>query len=554
MNDSSFIFFTQDEIISKMNIDPRIQESFKNVFIRIQEYLNKKGYTNGKSYLDFLSKKMIDLDEPFSIKIDDTNILVSEFEGKFDYTQNTLLINAANLNSPNLEHILCHEIIHFLSHHLSNDYVNSISQNVVDGKMSLPFTTSDLFVQLDHKFTEEALTEIITSEIMQQNTMAYDSQIQIQRFFNELSGEDVIKNFFQGYVYSDYNKIKAYVANINAYEQKFLNDNVDSVFIENNIELVQAQRELIKTFLNPQNSKSIEEYISSYEKLLKRPIKDEEYVSSIISQMDKIFLENTINLDVSIKKEKLEQVKKLLEKKHYFGDKNLFEFQFGNRTLGVSSEGIIYGDLTNIGIDNSISNKVVLWQNGQNITIELDKLQVNYCQEKIDAELKRAISDFNKNKENSGYPKISSKVRQIVYKRDVLTPHIKDTLRTDGEMAMEEEFGKEMSNTQQSSFNKPHISTETKRKVEKRDLRLQDVSKSNATNQCQMSDKTEKAKLEEQRRDLRRMQFGEKSKSTIVNTQKVPNLNDVLRQQQIIQQQQQMNMDDELEQHNGMSM
>ena len=119
---------------------------------------------------------------------------------------------------------------------------------------------------------------------------------------------------------------------------------------------------------------------------------------------------------------------------------------------------------------------------------------------------------------------------------------------------MEEEFGKEMQNAQQSTFNKPHISTKTKRKVEERDLRLQDVYKSNAKNKSQISGKTEKAKLEEQRRDLRRMQFGEKSRSTVVNTQKVPNLNDVLRQQQIIQQQQQMKMEDELEQHNGMSM
>lgn len=164
------------------------------------------------------------------------------------------------------------------------------------------------------------------------------------------------------------------------------------------------------------------------------------------------------------------------------------------------------------------------------------------------------IQNDNEQQKTVNHPRISGKIRQTVYTRDILTPHISDTLRTDGEIVMEEEFGKEVSNTQQSSFNRPHISTKIKRKVEERDLRVQDFYKSNATTQTQKSDKTEKAKLEEQRRDLRRMQFGEKSKSTVVNAQKVPNLNDILRQQQIIQQQQQMNMEDELEQHNGMSM
>ena len=164
------------------------------------------------------------------------------------------------------------------------------------------------------------------------------------------------------------------------------------------------------------------------------------------------------------------------------------------------------------------------------------------------------IQNNNEQQKIVSRPRISGKIRQTVYTRDVLTPHINDTLRTDGEIVMEEEFGKEMQNAQQSTFNKPHISTKTKRKVEERDLRLQDVYKSNAKNKSQISGKTEKAKLEEQRRDLRRIQFGEKSSSTVVNTQKVPNLNDVLRQQQIIQQQQQMKMEDELDQDHGMSM
>ena len=121
---------------------------------------------------------------------------------------------------------------------------------------------------------------------------------------------------------------------------------------------------------------------------------------------------------------------------------------------------------------------------------------------------------------NASYRKENETTQDYVF-----TDNPNTKKREEAEMVMEEEFGKAMPNTKQPSFNKPHI-----------------------------SGKTEKAKLEEQRRDLRRMQFSEKSRATVVNTQKVPNLNDVLRQQQIIQQQQQMKMEDELEQHNGMSM
>ncbi len=152
------------------------------------------------------------------------------------------------------------------------------------------------------------------------------------------------------------------------------------------------------------------------------------------------------------------------------------------------------------------------------------------------------------------HPRISGKVRQTVYTRDVLTPHLTDPIRTDDGMTMEEEFGKGMTNAQRPTINKPHILTETKRKIKERDLKSQDVYKSNTTPQSQITDKTEKAKLEEQRRDLRRKQFEAKKQATIVNTQKVPNLTDVLRQQQLLQQQQQINLENELEQHNGMSM
>lgn len=555
MKDKSFLYFTQDEIISKMNIDSRIQDTFKNVFMKIQDYFNQKGYTDERNYYNFLSEIMLDPESPFSIKIDDTHFLISEFEGRHDFYKNEILLNINNLQSNSLEHILCHEIVHFLSSKLSSNFFNSVAQDAVDGKIEIPFTTCR-YLNLDNGFTEEALTEMITSEIMQQDIMSYHTQIQIQSYFNELVGEDVIKNFFNGFVYEDLNKIKKYIGHINDFEQKFLN-NEATVLIEDNVDLVLAQRELIQTFLNPKDIKNIEDYISSYEKLLNRPIEDIDYVNGIISQMDKIILGNIDDKHYGDKKSKIEEIKKILERKHFFGDKEIYQFEFSNKTLGITPDGVVYGNLDNIGIDDSKPHTIVLWnENGKNISLSLDNLVFTSNGEKYDIDLNNAKKSFNAHAHQSklNRPIISRDVRKTAYTRDILTPHITDPLRTDGEIVMEEEFGKEMPNIQQSTFYRPHIPATTKRKVEERDLRLQNVYKNKSTTQSQISGKTEKSKLEEQRRDLRRMQFGEKSKSTVVNTQKVPNLNDVLRQQQIIQQQQQIKMEDELEQHNGMSM
>ena len=40
MEDSSFIYFTQDDVISKIDIDTRLVDSFKRVMKRLQDYFN----------------------------------------------------------------------------------------------------------------------------------------------------------------------------------------------------------------------------------------------------------------------------------------------------------------------------------------------------------------------------------------------------------------------------------------------------------------------------------------------------------------------------------
>ena len=50
MEDKSFLYYTQDEIIDKLDIDPRLIEPFKRVMHKIQEYFNAHGYTQERDY------------------------------------------------------------------------------------------------------------------------------------------------------------------------------------------------------------------------------------------------------------------------------------------------------------------------------------------------------------------------------------------------------------------------------------------------------------------------------------------------------------------------
>ena len=56
MKDKSFLNLITDENMSKINIDPRLIESFKRVMNTIQEYFNANGYTEQRDYQAFFNE------------------------------------------------------------------------------------------------------------------------------------------------------------------------------------------------------------------------------------------------------------------------------------------------------------------------------------------------------------------------------------------------------------------------------------------------------------------------------------------------------------------
>jgi hypothetical protein len=60
VEDNSFLYFVDDSVLSKIDIDPRLVDSFKRVLSRIQVYFNSNGYVVDRNYKEYLLKNLFD--------------------------------------------------------------------------------------------------------------------------------------------------------------------------------------------------------------------------------------------------------------------------------------------------------------------------------------------------------------------------------------------------------------------------------------------------------------------------------------------------------------
>ena len=118
MEDKSFLEVVSDENIKKIDIDNLLVSAFKNMIIELQNYFNKEGYTKEINYKDFLEEYLLS-DSNRKLKIIVTGLLPETVGGDYSSSKCEIRINKDVLNesSETIEHILCHEFIHFLVHH-----------------------------------------------------------------------------------------------------------------------------------------------------------------------------------------------------------------------------------------------------------------------------------------------------------------------------------------------------------------------------------------------------------------------------------------------------
>ena len=168
MEDKSFINLTNDEYINKMNIDPRLVEALKNVLIKIQTYFNEHGFSHIENYEEYMIKYLVEeSDYKLNIVIEK---LPASIGGCYSFIARKLIINEDVINNTpdELEHVLCHEFLHFLVDH------------------SIDIMYGDRWYGED--FIDEGYTELLAREICPSNGIYYGPIPNLFDFYNKVTG------------------------------------------------------------------------------------------------------------------------------------------------------------------------------------------------------------------------------------------------------------------------------------------------------------------------------------------------------------------------------
>lgn len=383
MDNKDFLYFTQDDILDKIDIDDRLREPFKNVLKKIQEYFNANGYISQRDYKSFIEKYFLNSNEK-NFRI----IIGKDIQGLLGYyykNGNLIHITDKNLSlgREKLEGTLCHEFIHFLvMHGLTNEEINEVNNRT---------------------FINEALTEMLNQQIYPQNN-GYIPQVEMQKYANLLSGKtNNYSLFLKG-------KIDAAITspmwkNYHEYTEKFQKDyDKDSnlqllsnaIFNEN---YINAQRQLIQLFIQPSKSKTFEEYCDCIKKLSQRVAPDQEYVDQIVEQLDNVMI-RTLNIkDEQIKnflKQKLVETRENIKKLQEYDGKRVYEFEILGKKIAIDENLKVRGDL--LGVQrgwNPNTRKMYFEVNGKRIELDVDKLNFNQRQMEIQQKIEELSTYYS---------------------------------------------------------------------------------------------------------------------------------------------------------------
>ncbi len=376
MEDNSFVYFTQDDVLKNIDIDPRLVESFKRVMTRLQKYFNEKGYTKDRDYKEYLERNLFKLgDKSISIGVD--NNMHPNLGGFYNRFECKIRINETKLNEEYLDSILCHEFIHFLVMH---ELEYGVAEEAI----------------IEGGFINEALTELLTQDIYPDvNADAYRAQVTMHKFANKLSGnENNFRMFLLGKI--DAKCLSAawmnYLNCCDSFQDEFDElGYIDLNEAQHNKNYILAQRALITLYINTHTIRSFQEYCDNVKKLVLRPVMDEEYVNKHIELMERGLISNfgvnnTYLKEIIINKikEVRELVKQLSVKDHYF--------EFAGKRLSIddklqitSYDGLLLGFFS---VRSPNNDSISLSYNQDSITLKkedliLDKTEINKKIEEI---------------------------------------------------------------------------------------------------------------------------------------------------------------------------
>ena len=333
VEDKSFIDLLTEENLSKIDIDPRLIDSFKRVTDKLQTYFNANGYTSQRDYKKFFEEYLFkDMDSKLRIRVSDEPSKIGA-AGLYRHNQGITEIHIDETylnNEETLDSIFCHEFIHFLAMR-ELDSVEYPDSEIKNGG-----------------FINEALTEMLTQQIYP-NSNSYQPQVNMLKFANLLTGN--VNNyslFLRGKVdckggASAWNN---FYASANAYQlscadKKFLMR--DAI---NDSNYISAQRCIIQANISPHLISSFGDYRKWVSILQQRPVIDNDFIDKLFTDMDRSLVSN-----LGLKNENLKDImyrqlsdyRQISSALSMYDDKDVYEFEIAGHRAAIDKDRTLYG-------------------------------------------------------------------------------------------------------------------------------------------------------------------------------------------------------------------
>jgi len=275
MNDRCFINVTNENNLIKVNIDSRLIESFKRVMLKLQYYLNEHDLSLEVNYEEYLNKYLLsESKEKLSIIVDELDYSIG---GDYSSNEKRIRINEDVLNNhiEELDHVLCHEFIHFLIHHHSD---------ILYG--------SNFMGQL---FIDEAFTELLAREVIPSKNIYYGALPNIMNFYNKLVGNNINYSYLFSHKLQDLMRSgyfpKTFIIHGDNCMQKYKDGEYKDDNYQYDSEYLGMQRDIINQFCNFEitNFTDLKVFL---EILGNRPALDEEWVTNFIFEHIKPYMDS----------------------------------------------------------------------------------------------------------------------------------------------------------------------------------------------------------------------------------------------------------------------
>lgn len=280
--DEGFLYFTTEEAMKTLSIDPRLRQSFINVMKKMEEYFETNKYENTPVYIERLKRHLLSKwGNNIKINIGSTSIGRSSEYG----SNNEILINEkVFLNNPErIESILCNNILKVIATADLEERQISEDRTEIYDRITQEQKDEEIYKK---GFTYEALAAGMTKEIYPEYGLE-TPHITMQKFFNRLTGE---KNNYNGFLDG---KFIARPYQMHGIDYEGSADDFQRDYIENqgytarnfrsNLNYISMQREIIAGYLfKLAETKGYHAYVHAILALRRRPVKDIEVVNDFL--------------------------------------------------------------------------------------------------------------------------------------------------------------------------------------------------------------------------------------------------------------------------------